>query len=158
MFMDSDDDRHDAADATSDAPPVAHDSLAQQLHAVAEDPQIMGAAGLLVGGVSPVAGLALGLKAAHDEQAQGKPTSLLTKFAIGRSVLGLAIGVIALIFFLIMAHSIMGHVNNFPTNVGNFPGNNFELTCANVPKPTSPAGLTWHCANGVWTGTSGAFP
>ena len=155
--MTSDADR-DAVQGAHEEATAAHESIAQQLHAVADDPQLVGAAGLLVGGVSPVAGLALGLKAAHDEQAQGKPTSLLTKFAIGRSVIGLVVGAVALIIFLIMALSIMGRINNFPGFVGNGPSNNFGVSCQNIPQPTFPPGLTWQCANGVWTGKSSVTP
>src|SRR5450631_4799317 len=67
-------------------------SLTDQLHEVASDPSLIGTAGLLIGGVSPVAGLAMGIKAVHDEEAQGKPTSLITKLAIGRGILGIVFG------------------------------------------------------------------
>jgi hypothetical protein len=104
-----------------------------------------------------VAGLALGLQAAHDEQAMGQPTSLLTKFAIGRSAIGLVVGLVALVVFVIMAFSIMGRVNSFPGNVGNSPFGSFA-TCQNIPKPTDLPPMTWHCVNGVWTGTSRVVP
>jgi uncharacterized membrane protein len=122
---------------------------ADQLHAAAADPKIVGTAGLLVGGVSPVAALALGLKAAHDEQAMGQPTSLVTKLAIGRGILGLVIGAIILVVFLVIFFTVIRTMHH----VGS-PGfgNNFGPTCSNVPKPPNAAGIKWACSNGVWTG------
>lgn len=46
--MDSDDNTH----RPTPEPAQTHETIAQQLHAVAEDPQIVGAAGLLIGCVT----------------------------------------------------------------------------------------------------------
>jgi hypothetical protein len=127
----------------------SHETWGDQLHAAAADPTIVGTAGLLIGGVSPVAGLALGLKAAHEEQAMGQRTSLVTKLAIGRGVLGLIIGAIVLIIFLVVFITVISTMHHIGS-----PGlaNNFGLTCANVPKPPKMGGVTWTCSNGVWIG------
>lgn len=130
-------------------PPAASASLADQLHEVASDPAIIGTAGLLIGGVSPVAGSAMGLKAAHDEEPQGKPTSLITKLAIGRGIVAIVFGVIFLIAFLIVFFIILSKFNSVSTG---FP-NNSGATCAGSSHPTF-AGIThWTCTNGAWSGT-----
>jgi hypothetical protein len=126
-----------------------HETWADQLHSVAADPAIVGTAGLLVGGVSPVAGLALGLKAAHEEQAMGQRTSLVTKLAIGRGVLGLIIGAILLVVFLVVFFTVISTMHHMGS-----PGlgNNFGLTCSNLTKPSTGGGINWTCSNGVWIG------
>jgi hypothetical protein len=127
-----------------------HESWADQIHAAAADPAIVGTAGLLVGGVSPVAGLALGLKAAHEEQSMGQRTSLVTKLAIGRGVLGLIIGAVLLVVFLVIFFTVMSTMHHIGS-----PGlgGNFGVTCANAPKPPNGSGISWTCSNGVWIGT-----
>lgn len=56
----------------SSAPPP---TLAGQLHDIDSDTKIVVTAGLQLGGVSPVAGLAMGLAAAHQEGTVGQPAA-----------------------------------------------------------------------------------
>jgi hypothetical protein len=128
---------------------AVHGTWADQLHTAAADPTIVGTAGLLVGGVAPVAGLALGLRAAHEEQSMGQPTSLVTKLAIGRGVLGLVIGAVVVVIFLVVFFTVISTMHHIGA-----PGlgNNFGVTCANMPKPASGGGISWTCSHGVWTG------
>jgi hypothetical protein len=124
-------------------------TIAEELHDAAADPKILGAAGLLVGGGSPIAGLALGLKAAHEEEAAGQPTSLVTKLAIGRGAFGLVAGAIGLIIFLSIMFTMLGHSNGVGPGIVN-PYN--TLNCQSTPKPSIPGVTHWTCTNGVWIG------
>jgi hypothetical protein len=103
------------------------------------DPNVTGALGIAVGG--PL-GLALGLKAEHDAQAQGQTVSWIPKTAVLLGVLSL-IGLLIAILVL----------SSMPTGNPNLPSVNMNATtCAHQPKPKGPG--PWYCSTmngyGTW--------
>jgi hypothetical protein len=103
------------------------------------DPDVTGALGIALGG--PL-GLALGLKAEHDAQAQGRTVSWIPKTAVILGVLslvGLLIGILVL--------------SSMPTGNPNLPSVNMNATtCGGQPKPKGPG--PWYCSTingyGTW--------